>query len=202
MLQEELLLMTAEPVDVPTLLEGIRNGDEAALAELLQRYEAQLRLAARVLLGVKLRAQLDSLDLVQSVHRVLLPGLRAGKYDVSSLDKLLALARTVIRHKVGRNRRRMQREQATQATKVANDAADSASRLAAEDPSQAIETEDLKQRILASLSDPDRQLIELRVQGYSTAEIAEMLGCDAHALRARLSRLRQRLRRGGFSEWL
>ncbi len=194
--------MAREPEDLSALLERIRCGDEVALAELLQRYEAQLRLAASVLLGSRLRAQMDSLDLVQSVHRVLLPGLRAGKYDVSSLDKLLALARTVVRHKVIRNWRRMQREQATATSKVADEGGDKAGRFPAEDPTQIVTMDDLKQHILASLSGLDRQLIELRVQGYSTAEIAQRLNCDAHALRARLSRLRQRLRRDGFSEWL
>src|SRR5271167_2742394 len=102
--------MAGEPEDLSALLERIRGRDETALAELLQRYEAQLRLAARVLLGPGLRAQLDSLDLVQSVHRVLLPGLREGKYDISSLDKLLALARTIVRRKVFHSWRRIQRQ--------------------------------------------------------------------------------------------
>lgn len=194
--------MAPEPEDLSELLERIRCGDEAALMQLLQRYEAQLRVAARVLLGSKLRAQLDSLDLVQSVHRVLLPGLRAGKYDVSSLDKLLALARTVLRHKVIRNWRRVQCEQASKNGKLADESGAGSGRRSADDPTQAVVREDLKQHILASLIGLDRQIIDLRIQGYSTGEIAEQLDCDPHALRARLSRLRRRLRNGGFSEWL
>ncbi len=188
--------MAREPEDLNELLERIQSGDEAALLQLLQRYEAQLRVAARVLLGPKLRAQMDSLDLVQSVHRVLLPGLRDGKYDISSLDKLLALARTVVRHKVIRNWRRVQREQVTK-----EELGSGAGLFLSDDPSQATETEDLKQQILANLSGLDRQLVELRIQGYSTGEIAERLKCAPHALRARLSRLRQRLRKDGLSDW-
>lgn len=194
--------MAEEPDDLSAVLERVRGGDEVALAELLQRYERQLRLAARVLLGPRLRAQLDSLDLVQSVHRVLLPGLREGKYDVSSLDKLLALVRTVIRHKVIRNWRRIQRQQVTETSKVAGEGGGDSTRVPDDDPSQSVVADDLMQHVLASLSGSDRQLVELRIQGYSTAEIAQRLSCDANGLRARLSRLRQRLRKAGLSEWL
>jgi RNA polymerase sigma-70 factor (ECF subfamily) len=45
--------------------------------------------------------------------------------------------------------------------------------------------------------------VELRLQGYSTADAARELGLDADVLRVRLSRLRQRLRAGGvLTEWL
>jgi DNA-directed RNA polymerase specialized sigma24 family protein len=53
------------------------------------------------------------------------------------------------------------------------------------------------------LSDPDRRLMELRLQGYSTVEAARTLGTNANALRVRLTRLRQKLRACGlFDDWL
>lgn len=195
--------MDGVPENLDDLLARIRDGDDSALAEVLQRYETQLRLAARVLLGPQLRTQLDSLDLVQSVHRVLLPGLRKGKYDVTTLDKLLALARTVVRRKVIRNWRRMNREQATETAKTADqERTSSVGSPHTGDPFPIVALNDLQQHILSGLSGSERELIELRIQGYSTVEIAEQLQCDAHALRARLGRLRQRLRKVGFSEWL
>src|SRR5437868_2367218 len=59
--------------DLDAFADAIRAGDDAALTRLLQQYEPRLRTAARVLLGPWLRPHLDSLDLVQSVHRELLP---------------------------------------------------------------------------------------------------------------------------------
>src|SRR6516225_5188229 len=85
------------PDELGALLDGVRAGDEEALTQLLQKYEPRLRTAARVLLGPWLRPHLDSLDLIQSVHRELLPGLRQGKYDLGSTQQLLALALTVVR---------------------------------------------------------------------------------------------------------
>ncbi len=85
------------------LLHRARENDAEALASICQHYEPKLRIVARVLLGPALRPHLDSMDLVQSVHRTLMLGLRDDKYDVSSPEKLLALALTIVRRKVARH---------------------------------------------------------------------------------------------------
>jgi RNA polymerase sigma-70 factor (ECF subfamily) len=185
-------------------LARVRAGEESALTQLLQQYEPRLRIAARVLLGPLLRPHLDSLDLIQSVHRVLLPGLRQGKYDVSCPEKLLALALTVIRRKVAKSWRRLQREQSFPAggSGTCSAAELIPSRCPHDDPARAALLKDSVQHVLSGLSGTDRRLVELRLQGYSTGEIARKLNADAHALRARLSRLRQRVRKQGCEEWL
>jgi RNA polymerase sigma-70 factor (ECF subfamily) len=193
------------PEDLAALLTRVRGGDEAALTQLLQQYEPRLRTTARVLLGPLLRPHMDSLDLVQSVHRVLLPGLRDGKFDVSCPEQLIGLALTVIRRKVARNWRRFQREQNFADGPGRGGATAEAcipSRSAQDDPANAAQVNDTLQHLLDGLNEEERCLIELRLEGYSTVEIAERLHCDAHALRARLSRLRQRLRNNGYTEWL
>jgi RNA polymerase sigma-70 factor (ECF subfamily) len=192
------------PLDLTALLERVRGGDEAALTQLLQQYEPRLRTTARVLLGPLLRPHMDSIDLVQSVHRVLLPGLRDGKFDVSSPEQLIALALTVIRRKVARNWRRLQREQSFPAPPDGLESSESLipSRHPQDDPVGTVQVQDALDHLLDSLSEEERRLINLRLQGYSTVEIARKLKCDAHALRARLSRLRQRLRENGYHEWL
>lgn len=199
-----------EPTDPPAddlgpLLDEVRAGDDAALSRLLQQYEPRLRTAARVLLGPFLRPHLDSLDLVQSVHRELLPGLREGKYELSSPQQLLGLALTVIRRKVARNWRRLQREQKLGALPEDPDTppeAALASRHADDDPLANALVNDAIQAILRRLGADDRRLVERRIQGCGTVEIAQELNIDPHILRARLSRLRQKLRAEGFADWL
>lgn len=188
----------AEPDELSALLDRIRGGDELALLHLLQQYEGRLRTAARVLIGPDLRSQMDSLDLVQSVHRVLLPGFREGKYDISSVDHLVALARTVVRNKVIRNWRRLQREREV----VVRDEGEGIDRSAEPDPAKLAQTKDQLRHLLEGLPESERQLIELRLEGFSTVEIARQLQLDAHALRARLSRLRQKLRAAGHADWI
>src|SRR5262249_33420196 len=92
------------------LLQRARGGDAHALEELAQKYEPEVRIVARVLLGPALRPYLDSVDLVQSVHKSLMVGLRNDRFDISSPDKLVALALTLVRRKVARHWRHLQRQ--------------------------------------------------------------------------------------------
>lgn len=188
-----------DPAEIDSLMGRIRGGDEAALGDFLQRYESRLRMAARVLLGPALRTHLDSLDLVQSVNCVMLPGLRDGKFDVSSPERLLGLALTILRRKVANKWRHLQRQkpadsQSEEELLVTNSPGD--------DPAMSALVKDSVEHVLNSLPDNDRQLIELRLLGYSTPEIAQQMQCDPHLLRARLSRLRQRLQDHGIAEQL
>lgn len=180
--------------DLPALLSRVEAGDEAALTLLLQRYEPRLRTAARVLLGPLLRPHLDTIDLVQSVHGVLLPGLRAGQYHFAEPEQLVALALTVLRRKVATRWRKLKPEQAAAALAAEPHADD--------DPARAAQVRDSLEYLLSRLAEPERQLLELRLDGLSPAEIAARLGCDAHVLRARLSKLRQKLCDAGGPEWI
>jgi RNA polymerase sigma-70 factor (ECF subfamily) len=187
------------------LVARVRLGDEAALAALLQHYEAEVRLAARVLLGRALRCHVDSADLVQSVHHTLVLGLRQNKFELTSPQQLLALTLTMVRRKVARHWRRAQRQQ-----RMIPDAADT--RPAADlltalsspgsGPAEEAQYHDTLDYVCRRLDDRDRRLIELRLEGYSTAEAARYLGVDADVLRVRLSRLRRRLRESNaLAEW-
>lgn len=198
------MALPEQPDELGALLEGVRGGDDAALTQLLQKYEPRLRTAARVLLGPWLRPHLDSLDLIQSVHRELLPGLRQGKYDLGSTQQLLALALTVVRRKVARSWRRIQREQQMAAPPSNTDEPAEtllASRNSDDDPAANALVNDAIQHILRGLSGEERRIVERRLQGFSTMDIAQEMNIDPHLLRARLSRLRQRLRAEGCANW-
>jgi RNA polymerase sigma-70 factor (ECF subfamily) len=196
--------MTEPAADFAALLGQARRGDRAALGELAQRYEPRLRVVARVLLGPALRPYLDSVDLVQSVHRSLLVGLRDDRFDIATPDNLLALALTMVRRKAARHWRRHQRQRRLDR----RDADDLPSLLTSlsspgPDPARAAQLADAVRHLCADLDETDRRLLELRLQGYSTAEIAAELGVSDAAVRVRLARLRQRLRAAGVLEdWL
>src|SRR5439155_17920896 len=66
------------------------------------------------------------------------------------------------------------------------------------DPAAAALADEQLRRVLTALDPVDRQFIELRLQGYKTAEAARRLGMDPAALRVRLARLRTRLRDRGL----
>jgi RNA polymerase sigma-70 factor (ECF subfamily) len=196
-----------EPADdFQVLVTRVQLGDEDALAELTRRYEPEVRLAARVLLGRFLRAHLDSVDLVQSVHQSLMLGLRQNRFTLTTPQQLLGLAMTMVRRKIARHWRKLQRQQRLDihaAETCAGQDLRTCPHSPEVDPAQAAEYNDLLQRVCSQLEERDRRVIELRLQGNSTAEVARQLGLDADVLRVRLSRLRRRLRQSNvFTDWL
>lgn len=198
--------MPAELTDFATLLERARRGDNDALVELVRLYEADVRIVARTLLGPALRPHFDSLDLVQSVHRSLLVGLRHQKFDLATPQQLIALAAEMVRRKVGRKWRHLRRQQRlSHGPGQAEDLAQLLKSLTSSelDPARAAQLDDAIEHLCGNLNARDRRLMELRLQGYSTVETARKLGEDADVLRAHLSRLRRQLRAAGIlSEWL
>lgn len=192
--------------DYVALLTRARQGDRAALAELAVRYEPELRVVARVLLGKALRPHLDSLDLVQSVHRSLMVGLRDNRFDLSTPNQLLALAITMVRRKVARHWRRLRRQQPLDPgpdgdNPLASCLVSLSSPLP--DPARQALFNDQVEHLCRNLNESERRMLELRSQGHSLAEIAGQLGLHPIALRVRMTRLRQRLKAEGvLDDWV
>lgn len=187
------------------LVERCRDGNQDAVAELAQLYEPEIRRMARALLGPALRPYFDSVDLVQSVHRTLITGLRRNKFNIDAPENLLALTVTLVRRKIARHWRSMRRQQRLDA--VGNSSV--MSRVLTSiysnslDPAEIASINDQVERLLDGLDEAERRLVELRLEGHRTAEAARKLGLDADVLRVRLSRLRQRLRASGLLvDWL
>jgi len=192
--------MSQAAEEYDALLLRARCGDKSALADLARLYEPEVRIVARVLLGPMLRPYLDSLDLVQSVHKSLMLGLRQNKLNAATPQQLVALALTMVRRKVARHWRHLRRQQ-----RLANHEQDSCDlpqllfsiSCPQSDPAGVAEFNDMVQHLCGKMDETERRVIELRLRGYSTAEVARELGLDADVLRVRLSRLRQRLRDSG-----
>jgi RNA polymerase sigma-70 factor (ECF subfamily) len=177
-------------------------GDAQAQERLCRQYEPKVRIVARVLLGPALRPHFDSMDLVQSVHRSLLVGLRDQKFDISSPQKLIALASTIVRRKVARKWRSTRREQPSAACEGLAATLSSLSSPEA-DPAKAAEFNDQIERLCESLNEIEQRMLELRLEGFTSPEVAELLGIHSVALRVRWTRLRKRLQDAGiFADWL
>jgi RNA polymerase sigma-70 factor (ECF subfamily) len=188
------------------LLARVRQGDTAALTELLQLYESDVWIAARVRLGPALRPYLDMADVVQSVHRSLISGLQKQKFELSSPETLVGLAVRMVQRKIARHWRRLKRQ--TRSDSGAPAGSDPRQALlclctSEDDPGSAVPSAEAVDHFLQGLDDIDRRLLELRMDGYSTTEAARQLGVGAGCLRVRLGRLRKRLLdRGLLNDWL
>jgi RNA polymerase sigma factor (sigma-70 family) len=195
-----------ESTSFEQLLVQARQGDGVALGELARRYEPELRLVARKRLSAALRPYLDSMDLVQSVHRSILIGLRDNKYELEHPDQLVALALTIVRRKAAKKWQREQRQQRLSgAGQPGASLPDLFVALAGSeaDPAETARYRDAAAQVCSQLDAADRQVMELLLLGYRIADAARELGLNADVLRVKVSRLRQRLRAAGVgADWL
>jgi RNA polymerase sigma-70 factor (ECF subfamily) len=192
--------------DFSHLLTRARTGDRDALERIAREYEKKVRVVARVHLGPALRPYLDSQDLLQSVHRSLMVGLREDKFDISSPDKLVALALTMVRRKIARQWRHLRRQDRLSAG--SQDSSNMALLLTSlstpqEGPAAAAEFRDAVEHLCQSLDAVEQRIVDLRLQGFAAPEIAEQLGLTPVNVRVRMTRLRQRLLATGvLDDWL
>lgn len=190
-----------EENDFDLLLSAARAGDESAMEKLILQYEPELRMVAKNRLGVALRPHLDTIDLVQSVHRTIMIGLRDKRFDISSPQNLLALAITIVQRKAAKQWRHLKRQQRLSEHEVPhNQLVERILSLREKGIGNIsdIERRDLISQWLEKMDDSERRLIELRLEGFSTVEIAQELQLDADVLRVKLSRLRKRLLEHGL----
>lgn len=187
--------------DFAALLVRAKQGDQAALTELVRRYEPDLRIVVRARLGQALRPYLDSMDVVNSVHHVLIRGLRNDQFQVDSPVRLLGLLATLVRNKIARHWRKLRRQQRLDGSSVNAGGIEQvlmALSDSTDDPARTAALRDAVERICRDLDPIDRRLLELRIEGYTTAEAAVLMNRDAGVLRVRLQRLRQRLAEQGI----
>lgn len=194
----------------PDFAETLRQaaaGEPAALQKLVAEYEPKVRIVARVLLGPALRPYLDSADLAQSVHLSIVAGLRDNKFRVTSPDDLIGLAVTVLRRKAAKQWRHLQRQRrlSGDGSRAKDDLSGTLAALSGggTDPAAEAQFRDQLEHLCSHLDEAERRVIDLRLDGFTPAEIADQIGVSRVALRVRLTRLRQRLTAAGVvTDWL
>lgn len=199
--------MSHEEREFQQLVERVRHGDQEAIRELISRYEEEVSLIARVRLGASLRPYVDAEDIMQSVHRSLLIGLRDDKIDLRSPKALIGLAAVMVRRKVARKWRRMRRQHRLSGAAGETQASDLPNVMASfgmnsQDPAKLAEIREQFNAILSRLDEADRELIRLRIDGYRTVDAAQILGISPDSARVRLSRLRKKLQEANLDDAL
>src|SRR6476659_3669855 len=105
-------MVTESPLSLPDndfldLLARVRGGDDVAAAELVRRYERAVLRSVRSRLSQSMRGAMDSMDVMQSVHRSLLTGLKNDRFDFASPQQLIGLAVLLVQRKVARHWRKL-----------------------------------------------------------------------------------------------
>src|SRR5215470_4521756 len=120
------------------LIARIRAGDERAAADLVRRYEPEIRREVRFLLRDPfLRRTFDSMDVCQSVLSSFFLRAALGEYDLNRPEDLIRLLISMTRNKVvdATRRQRAQRRDHRRSTSL--DAVDLAAEIPS--PSQVVE---------------------------------------------------------------
>ena len=186
-------MTTEAPLPFRALIHGLREGDEQAARQVVDQYTVRLVAVARQQIGGRLQQRIDAEDVILSAYRSLFCRLQDGQYELGTGTDLWKLLVTLTLNKVRRKakfhhaaRRNVQIEQHDSLR---------LERLQYNEPTpaDAIELIDLLQHFMANISDRERVVLELRLQGLTTQEISQQTGRGQRTVRRILQRLRERL---------
>jgi RNA polymerase sigma-70 factor (ECF subfamily) len=185
----------AESSEFAEFIRRIRAGDDQAARELVERYEPVIRRAVRVRLqDPRLSSRFDYTDVCQSVMASFFVRAAAGQFDLDQPDQLLRLLVVMAQRKLAQQVRLHRAERRDYRRSEARELEYLDERTAAEpSPSRMVAGRELLDEFRRRLTDEERQLADLRGQGYQWAEIASKLGGTPRARSKQLSRALDRI---------
>jgi RNA polymerase sigma-70 factor (ECF subfamily) len=182
------------------LMTELVNGREGAAAEIVEEYTAALIAVARREISPKLARRVDPEDIVQSAYRSFFVRMGRGEYELGNGKELWKLLLTITLNKarkLGRfhhaRKRNVASDQSAGAATTALPLADLA-RSDEPSPEDAAILIDEVSALLRTLPEADRRIIELRLQGYNSVEIAKETYRAERSVRRVLERVEKRLR--------
>ena len=181
------------PADDRDLIAAFKAGSETAARDLFDRYCEKLMRLAKRRIGQRMTSRVDPEDVIQSAFRTFFVHVRNDEFTFEGEDDLFKLLvrltvnkalRQVAHHRAGK---RDPNKEIVQAS----DDRDILANLTAHDPPPEVEVAmlDELERFLSQLPEFDRRVLELKLQGHSTTEIAEALNSYDRKIRRVLERI-------------
>ena len=186
--------------DLAGLVGRAKTGDEAAIRELLLRFESDVRIIVRARLPRALRSQFDTMDFVQAVWASVLTknGPDLARFD--NTRRLRGYLAKVATNKVFEEYRRRTQTQKFDLKRQEPLYVRSSGReiprplvSPGPTPSQDAQAGDRLAQITEGCSDSVLRIIALRRQGMTYAEIAEQVGAHVDAVRRKVEPIRLRM---------
>lgn len=185
------------PDNVPSdqsLVRQVRHGDQEAFRLLYQRYSGRLLGLARSLRSSDLAGRVDDDDIVQSVFGTLVRRIYLGSYDVPVDEEiwslLLAITLNKIRAKWVYHRAKKRDVRRT----TGGEELDRTPVVPATDEQACAALRLTVEEALERLSEQQRVVIRLRMEGYEVLEIARMTGRAKRSVERLLQEGRERLK--------
>ncbi|MEW6777310.1 MAG: sigma-70 family RNA polymerase sigma factor [Bdellovibrionota bacterium] len=191
--------MGESPADDPAFLARLRDGEEAAFARLVEDHQDRIARFLYRMLG----PGGDIEDAAQVVFTKAFLSIGSFREEVSLESWLYRIARN---HAIDRLRRKKARPERTFASLSEDEQVHVEEHVAApgDDPSERAEATERSRaafEALSKISEDDRALLILKeVEGKSLEEISKITGASVGALKVRVFRARQRLKKAAVWE--
>jgi RNA polymerase sigma-70 factor (ECF subfamily) len=185
------------------LISNFKAGSESAAQELFDRYCERLMRLAKRRIGQRMVSRVDPEDVLQSAFRTFFNRVRNDEFSFHEEDDLFKLLvrltvhktlRQIAFHRAGKRNPELEAAQGS-------DAQEMLQQISADEPcpETAVALVDEFERFMSQLPPLDRQVLSLKLQGYSTLEIAEQIGSYDRKVRRILERI-QNLAQGQAGE--
>ena len=191
--------MPRPPLDDLQLIAAFKAGDESAARELFDKYCEQLMRLAKKRIGQRMTSRVDPEDVLQSAFRTFFTHVRNDDFSFEQADDLFKLLVRLTVHKTLRQIAYHRAAKRNPELEIGHgsDAHELLQQIASESPSPEVEVAlvDEFERFVGQLPPLDREVLGLKLQGFTTVEIAEKLGSYDRKIRRILERV-QDLARG------
>jgi RNA polymerase sigma-70 factor (ECF subfamily) len=183
------------------LMEQLKNGNEESAEQVFNRYARRLIGLAASRLPAPVRAKEDPEDAVASAFKSFFVRQRKGEFQPEDWDELTTLLTYLTVCKVDRRIRKYlagKRDVRRESGPALNDDGETSGiQAAAPDPTpaEAAVVTDTLRELMARLDPTDQQILTLRLQGHTTAEIATAVGKSERTVFRVLDGIRDHVRR-------
>ncbi len=189
----------AKDRSVDSFVKSLRAGDPSVTKEVFDQYVDRLVGMARKRISMRLASRIDAEDIVQSVFRTFFHRAKQGQFEFNAEDDVCRMLARITVHKTLRQVAHHQagKRDAGRDAGSGDDSQDLVVNLLSKEPSpdEATQLLDQMEVFLASLRPEERQILELRMQGYSTLEISKQLDITDRKIRRLMERIRTQAER-------
>jgi RNA polymerase sigma-70 factor (ECF subfamily) len=157
-----------------SLLRRLRTGDQDAATRLYLRYAERLRLLARAECSPDLARRVDMEDIVQSVFSSFFRGVSNGYYDIPAGEELWKLLLVIALNKIrakGAFHRAARRD--VRQTVGGNFLEQVPGTEQNNDDAPFLVLKMTVEEVMKALPNAQKEMVDLRIEGYEVAEIAE-----------------------------
>lgn len=181
------------------LMARLKAGDEEAARRVFQRFANRLVALAHAQLDTLIRQKVGPDDVVQSVFRSFFGRQAAGQFELTGWDGLWGLLVVITLRKCAGKVRHFYgpaHDARREAAAPADSSAPAREPLDRQPtPEEAAVLAETLGQLMSNLDERNRQVLELRLQGYTVPEISAKVERTEYAIEGILKRIRKRLQR-------